>query len=61
MQRQTELLLEEAALLRSRLLHEQAVDDFLGDIALFDSEVMDPDTLQARAASSDSPHWRAQP
>jgi carbohydrate diacid regulator len=49
-QRQTELLLEEAALLRSRLLHEQAVDDFLRDIALYDFEVMDPDTLQARAA-----------
>jgi carbohydrate diacid regulator len=49
-QRQTELLLEEAALLRSRLLHEQAVDDFLRDIAVYDSEVMDPDTLQARAA-----------
>ena len=50
-QRQTELLLEEAALLRSRLLHEQAVDDFLRDIALHDPEVMDPDTLQARAAA----------
>jgi carbohydrate diacid regulator len=49
-QRQTELLLEEAALLRSRLLHEQAVDDFLRDIALHDPDVMDPDTLQARAA-----------
>ncbi len=49
-QRQTELLLEEAALLRSRLLHEQAVDDFLRDIALHDPEVMDPDILQARAA-----------
>lgn len=49
-QRQTELLLEEAALLRSRLLHERAVDDFLRDIALYDSEVMDPGTLQARAA-----------
>jgi carbohydrate diacid regulator len=50
-QRQTELLLEEAALLRSRLLHEQAVDDFLRDIALHDPEVMDPDTLQGRAAA----------
>src|SRR6185437_10593751 len=50
-QRQTELLLEEAALLRSRLLYEQAVDDFLRDIALHDPEVMDPDTLQARAAA----------
>jgi carbohydrate diacid regulator len=50
-QRQTELLLEEAALLRSRLLREQAVDDFLRDIALHDPEVMDPDTLQARAAA----------
>lgn len=49
-QRQTELLLEEAALLRSRLLHEQAVDDFLRDIALYDPEVIDPDTLRARAA-----------
>ena len=50
-QRQTELLLEEAALLCSRLLYEQAVDDFLRDIALHDPEVMDPDTLQARAAA----------
>jgi carbohydrate diacid regulator len=31
--RQTELLLEEAALLRSRLLHERAVDDFIRDVA----------------------------
>ncbi|MFE5118620.1 CdaR family transcriptional regulator [Streptomyces sp. NPDC056669] len=47
--RQTEILLEEAALLRSRLLHERAVDDFVRDIALYDPEVVDAGAVEARA------------
>src|SRR5208283_2774280 len=39
-----------ALLLRSRLLHDWAVDDFLRDVALYNPEVVDPDTLEARAA-----------
>lgn len=48
--RQTEILLEEAALLRSRLLHERAVDDCVRDIALYDPEVVDAETVEARMA-----------
>ncbi|MFC9424424.1 CdaR family transcriptional regulator [Streptomyces sp. NPDC056987] len=48
-QRQTEILLEEAALLRSRLLHERAVDDFVRDVALYDPEVVDAETVEGRA------------
>ncbi|GAA1256260.1 CdaR family transcriptional regulator [Streptomyces javensis] len=47
--RQTEILLEEAALLRSRMLHERAVDDFVRDIALYDPEVVGPEAVAARA------------
>lgn len=47
--RQTEILLEEAALVRSRLLHERAVDDFVRDIALYDPEVVDAESVEARA------------
>ncbi|NEA98216.1 sugar diacid recognition domain-containing protein [Streptomyces sp. SID13726] len=47
-QRQTEILLEEAALLRSRLLHERAVDDCVRDIALYDPDVVDAETVEAR-------------
>ncbi|MEU9169649.1 helix-turn-helix domain-containing protein [Streptomyces sp. NPDC048420] len=46
--RQTEILLEEAALLRSRLLHERAVDDCVRDIALYDPDVVDAETVEAR-------------
>ncbi|MFD4976544.1 CdaR family transcriptional regulator [Streptomyces sp. NPDC058424] len=49
-QRQTEILLEEAALLRSRLLHERAVDDCVRDIALYDPEVVDSETVEGRLA-----------
>lgn len=49
-QRQTEILLEEAALLRSRMLHERAVDDCVRDIALYDPEVVDAETVEARLA-----------
>ncbi|MER5939903.1 sugar diacid recognition domain-containing protein [Streptomyces sp. NPDC001928] len=48
--RQTEILLEEAALLRSRLLHERAVDDCVRDVALYDPEVVDAETVEARMA-----------
>ncbi|WP_190067965.1 CdaR family transcriptional regulator [Streptomyces lanatus] len=48
--RQTEILLEEAVLLRSRLLHERAVDDCVRDIALYDPEVVDAETVEARLA-----------
>lgn len=47
--RQAEILLEEAALLRSRMLHERAVDDFVRDVALYDPEVVDAGTVDARA------------
>ena len=47
--RQAEILLEEAALLRSRMLHERAVDDFVRDIALYDPEVVDAGAVDARA------------
>ncbi|OLZ68869.1 hypothetical protein AV521_18855 [Streptomyces sp. IMTB 2501] len=49
-QRQTEILLEEAVLLRSRLLHERAVDDCVRDIALYDPEVVDAETVEGRLA-----------
>ncbi|MEU0839827.1 sugar diacid recognition domain-containing protein [Streptomyces sp. NPDC005962] len=47
--RQAEILLEEAALLRSRMLHERAVDDFVRDVALYDPEVVDAGAVDARA------------
>ncbi|MBA2811437.1 helix-turn-helix domain-containing protein [Streptomyces sp. KM273126] len=47
--RQTEILLTEAQLLRSRMLHERAVDDHLRDIALYDPEAVDADTVEGRA------------
>jgi len=48
--RQTEILLEEAALLRSRLLHERAVDDCVRNIALYDPDVVDAESVEARLA-----------
>ncbi|MGW2325943.1 CdaR family transcriptional regulator [Streptomyces sp. NPDC001700] len=47
--RQAEILLEEHALLRSRMLHERAVDDFVRDVALYDPEVVDAGAVDARA------------
>lgn len=49
-QRQTEILLEEAALLRSRMVHERVVDDFVRDIALYDPGIVDAHALESRAA-----------
>jgi carbohydrate diacid regulator len=48
--RQTEILLQESVLLRSRLLHERAVEDLVHDIAYFDSDVMTADLVTYRAA-----------
>jgi carbohydrate diacid regulator len=49
-QRQTEILLREAILVRSRLLRAQALGDLLRDIAFFDADVVQPGALAARAA-----------
>ncbi|KAB2340658.1 sugar diacid utilization regulator [Actinomadura rudentiformis] len=48
--RQTEILLQESLLLRSRLLRERAAEDLLREIAHFDPEVVSPDDLVARSA-----------
>ena len=48
--RQTEILLQESVLLRSRLLRERALDELVRDIAHFDPEVVEPDLIAYRAA-----------
>jgi carbohydrate diacid regulator len=48
--RQTEILLEESVLLRSRLLRERAIEDLVRDIAYFDAEVVEADLVTYRAA-----------
>src|SRR6266496_1392889 len=47
--RQTEILLQESAQLRSRLLREHAVEDLLRDIAAYDAELIEPDFMLFRA------------
>lgn len=47
--RQTEILLEESALLRNRLQRERAVEDLADGIAAFDPGVTDVDMLEAEA------------
>lgn len=47
--RQTEILLEESALLRSRLLRERALEDLVGEVAAFDPELVEPDLVVNRA------------
>lgn len=47
-QRQTEILLQQEVLTRSRMLRERAVQDLLRDIVFFDAEVMGPETLALR-------------
>lgn len=47
--RQTEILLQESLLLRSRLLRERALEDLFRDIAYFDAEVVGPDFVAFRA------------
>jgi len=46
--RQTEILLQESVLLRSRLLRERALEDLVRDIAYFDAEV-EPELIAYRA------------
>ncbi|OLB78437.1 MAG: sugar diacid utilization regulator [Actinobacteria bacterium 13_2_20CM_2_71_6] len=48
--RQTEILLQESVLLRSRLLRERALEDLVRDIAYFDADVVEPDLITYRAA-----------
>ncbi|HKT01047.1 MAG TPA: sugar diacid recognition domain-containing protein [Rugosimonospora sp.] len=47
--RQTEILLRESLLLRSRLLRERALEDLVRDIAYFDAGVVEPDLVGYRA------------
>jgi carbohydrate diacid regulator len=47
-QRQTEILLQESVVLRSRLLREQAREDLLRDVSVFDPDVMKPAAMIAR-------------
>jgi carbohydrate diacid regulator len=47
--RQTEILLQESVLLRSRLLHERALEDLVRDIAHFDADVVAADFVAYRA------------
>jgi carbohydrate diacid regulator len=47
--RQTEILLQESAQLRSRLLRERALEDLLRDIASYDAELVEPDLVRFRA------------
>ncbi|QPP07971.1 hypothetical protein G4Z16_17930 [Streptomyces bathyalis] len=48
--RQTEILLEQAVIIKSRMLREHAMQDLLRDIVFFDPEVMEPEALELRAA-----------
>jgi carbohydrate diacid regulator len=47
--RQTEILLQESVVLRSRLLRERALEDIVRDIAYFDAEVVEPELIAYRA------------
>jgi carbohydrate diacid regulator len=47
--RQTEILLQESVVLRSRLLRERALEDLVRDIAYFDAEVVEPELIAYRA------------
>jgi carbohydrate diacid regulator len=47
--RQTEILLEESALLQSRLLHEKALEDLVDQVTSYDPEVLDSELLVAGA------------
>ncbi|MFI5896200.1 CdaR family transcriptional regulator [Actinoplanes sp. NPDC051513] len=48
--RQTEILLQESGLLRSRLVREQALDELVRDIAHFSADRGEPDLVGYRAA-----------
>lgn len=47
---QTEILLRESLLLRSRLVRESAIEDLLRDIAHYDPKVTEPDFIAFKAA-----------
>jgi len=47
--RQTEILLEESALLRDRLQRERALESLVGDIGSFDPGSADPDAIEGAA------------
>lgn len=46
--RQTEILLEESATLRTQLLREHALDRLVGDIAAYDDDLVDPELVRSR-------------
>ncbi len=48
--RQTEILLQESVLLRSRLLRERALEDLVRDIAYFDADIVEPELVAYRGA-----------
>ena len=48
--RQTEILLEESALVRSRLMHERALEDLVNEVAAFDPELVEPELVVSSAA-----------
>jgi carbohydrate diacid regulator len=47
--RQTEILLQESVLVRSRMLRARAIDDLVRDIAHFDADIVDPELIAYRA------------
>jgi carbohydrate diacid regulator len=48
--RQTEILLEESALVRSRLMRERALEDLVNEVAAFDPELVEPELVVSSAA-----------
>ena len=48
--RQTEILLEESALVRSRLLRERALEDLVNEVAAFDPELVEAELVVSSAA-----------
>lgn len=48
--RQTEILLRESAVLRSRVLRERVLEELLADVATYDAESVEPDFVVFRAA-----------
>jgi carbohydrate diacid regulator len=50
--RQTEILLRESVLMRSRVLRERVVEDLLADIAAYDAHLVEADFIAYRAAEA---------
>ena len=48
--RQTEILMRESVLLRSRVLRERVLEDLIVDVASYDAQVVEPDFIVFRAA-----------